>query len=149
MASTQITTQAKSTSNINFSALAKATGIAAVAAIVGNLLILTLASLLLGTPFNGPTVNAISVIISTIVGSVIGGAVYALVLRYSSQPQRTFTIVGVVGYLVSLSGPLMALLGMMSGMTVDGQVFVAMIFMHTWTAAIVVWTLINQTRSAR
>lgn len=139
MASTQIATQTKSSTS--FATLAKATGIAALVATIGNLLILALASLLLGVPFSGPMVNPISVIASTIVGAVLGAGVYAIVLRTSSQPQRTFSVLGIAGYLVSLLGPIMGFLGMMPGMSVNVQLLVAMILMHTWTATVIVRTL--------
>ncbi len=148
MASTQIATQSKNSNNVDTKIVVRASAVAAIAAIVGNIVILGIAALLLGVPFMGQTVNPLSIAISTLVATAVAGLVYALLLRSSRQPERTFTIVGVIGYILSLSGPLMGLMGMMPGMVFTGQLVVAMIFMHTWSAVVIIRTLISQAHRA-
>lgn len=148
MASTQIATQSKTTNAVDTKSVVRASAIAAGAAIVGNLVILGIATLLLGVPFMGQTVNPISIIISTLVATALAGVVYGLVLRFSQQPARTFTITGVIGYIISLSGPLMGIMGMMPGMVFTGQLVAAMILMHTLSTIIIVRTLISQAHRA-
>ncbi|MEO5951265.1 MAG: DUF6069 family protein [Chloroflexia bacterium] len=148
MASIQIATQSKSNNRVDVKSVVRASAIAATAAIVGNIVILGIATLLLGVPFMGQTVNPISIIVSTLISTALAGIVYALLLRSARQPERTFTIVGVVGYIVSLSGPLMGMLGMMPGVVFTSQLVVAMLFMHTWSAAVIVRTLISQAHRA-
>lgn len=146
MASTQIATQSKSSNNVDTKSVAKAGAIAAAVAIVGNIAILAIATLLLGVPFMGQTVNPISIAISTLVATAIASIVYAFLLRSSRQPERTFTIIGVVAYLVSLLGPIMGVMGMMPGMTFTGQLVAAMVAMHTLSAAVIVRILTSQAR---
>jgi hypothetical protein len=87
--------------------IAVRTAIAAVAAVVANVLVRALGIALFDIPDEFEHLALRAVITSTLAGVIAAGLVYAIVARVAKDPDRTFTIVAVVALLLSLVAPLM------------------------------------------
>jgi uncharacterized protein DUF6069 len=87
--------------------IAARTAIAAVVAVVANVIVRALGIELFDIPDEFEHLALRAVIVSTLIGVVAAGLVYALVARLATRPDRTFTIVAVVALLLSLLAPLM------------------------------------------
>ena len=110
-----------------------AIGTAVVAAIVGWFLIENVFSIDLVGPSTGgrPTIEiaALAVAISTIVATLIGWGGLALLERKNGSPRRTWTILAVIGTVLSLGLPL-------SGSGIDGTQRGGLIALHLLVAAV-------------
>jgi hypothetical protein len=87
--------------------VAGATAIAAIAAIVANLLLRALAVAVLDIPqpeFEPLRPRAVAV--STAIGVIAAGLVYAIIERFARDPRRTFLVVAAVALVLSLWAPL-------------------------------------------
>jgi hypothetical protein len=104
------------------------TAIAAAAAVVVNVLVRALAIALFDIPDDFEHIALRAVIISTLIGVVGAGVVYAII-----RNDRTFIIVAGVGLILSLAAPLS--LGFDEAAAVG-----TLMLMHVLTAAIVVIT---------
>jgi hypothetical protein len=107
------------------------TALAAVAAVVVNVLVRALAVALFDIPDDFEHIALRAVIVSTLVGVIAAALVYAVVRRVARDPARTFTIVAVIALLLSLAAPLS--LGFDEAAAVG-----TLVLMHVLTAAIVV-----------
>ena len=107
------------------------TALAAVAAVVVNVLVRALAIALFDIPDSFEHLALRAVIVSTLIGVIAAGFVFALIRRLAADPVRTFTIVAVVALVLSLAAPLS--LGFEDAAAVG-----TLILMHVLTAAIVV-----------
>jgi Family of unknown function (DUF6069) len=107
------------------------TAIAAVAAVVVNVLVRAIALALFDIPDTFEHIELRAVIVSTLVGVVAAALVYAVIKRVARDPARTFTIVAVVALLLSLAAPLS--LGFDEAAAVG-----TLVLMHVLTAAIVI-----------
>ena len=87
--------------------IAARTAIAAVAAVVANVVVRALGIELFDIPDEFEHLALRAVILSTLIGVVAAGLVYAVIARFAARPDRTFTIVAVVALLLSLLAPLM------------------------------------------
>jgi hypothetical protein len=87
--------------------IAARTAIAAVVAVVANVLVRALGIALFDIPDEFEHLALRAVIVSTVAGVVAAGLVYAVIARLAARPDRTFTIVAVVALLLSLIAPLM------------------------------------------
>ena len=87
--------------------IAARTAAAAAAAVVANLLLRAIAVAVFDIPDEFEHLALRAVIVSTLVGVIAAGLVYALIARSAKDPNRTFTIVAVIALLVSLLAPLM------------------------------------------
>jgi hypothetical protein len=87
--------------------IAVRTAIAAVVAVVANVLVRALGIALFDIPDEFEHLALRAVITSTLAGVIAAGLVYAIVARVAKDPDRTFTIVAVVALLLSLVAPLM------------------------------------------
>ncbi|HWM11284.1 MAG TPA: DUF6069 family protein [Solirubrobacteraceae bacterium] len=87
--------------------IAVRTAIAAVIAVVANVLVRALGVALFDIPDGFEHLALRAVITSTLAGVIAAGLVYAIVARVAKDPDRTFTIVAVVALLLSLVAPLM------------------------------------------
>jgi peptidoglycan/LPS O-acetylase OafA/YrhL len=103
------------------------TAIAAVAAVIVNVLVSLLAKALLDIPDDFEHIEVRAVIVSTLVGVLGAAVVYAVVRR-----DRTFVIVAAVALVVSLAAPL--------SVSDEGNAAAVgtLMLMHVTTAAIVV-----------
>jgi peptidoglycan/LPS O-acetylase OafA/YrhL len=107
------------------------TAIAAVAAVVVNVLVRAIALALFDIPDTFEHIELRAVIVSTLVGVVAAALVYAVIRRVARDPARTFTIVAVVALLLSLAAPL--------SLGFDETAAVCtLVLMHVLTAAIVI-----------
>src|ERR671914_2391298 len=87
--------------------IAARTAIAAVFAVVANVIVRALGIALFDIPDEFEHLALRAVILSTLIGVVAAGLVYAVIARFAARPDRTFTIVAVVALLLSLLAPLM------------------------------------------
>jgi hypothetical protein len=113
--------------------LLRRTAIAAVAAVVVNVLVRALGIALFEIPESFEHIELRAVIVSTLVGVVAAALVYAVIRR-----DRTFIIVAAVALVLSLAAPL----------SVDGETaaVATLMFMHVTTAAIAVAALTSGRR---
>jgi glucose dehydrogenase len=82
------------------------TALAAVAAVVANVLLRAVAIAVFDIPSEFEHLALRAVILSTLAGVLAAGLVYALIARSATNPARTFTIVAIVALLLSLLAPL-------------------------------------------
>ena len=107
------------------------TAIAAVAAVVVNVLVRALAVAVFDIPDTFEHIALRAVVVSTLIGVLAAALVYALVARVASDPKRTFTIVAVIALVLSLAAP--------RSLGFDETAAVlTLVLMHVLTAAIVV-----------
>jgi hypothetical protein len=107
------------------------TALAAVAAVVVNVLVRALAIGLFDIPESFDHIALRAVIVSTLIGVFAAALVFAAIRRLATNPDRTFTIVAVVALVLSLAAPLS--LGFDEAAAVG-----TLMLMHVLTAAIVV-----------
>jgi Family of unknown function (DUF6069) len=107
------------------------TALAAVAAVVVNVLVRPLAVALFEIPDTFEHIALRAVIVSTLIGVIAAALVYAAVRRLAANPDRTFTIVAAIALVLSLAAPLS--LGFDEAAAVG-----TLMLMHVLTAAIVV-----------
>jgi Family of unknown function (DUF6069) len=115
------------------------TALAAVIAVVANVLLRAIAVTVFDIPDEFEHIALRAVIVSTLVGVIAAALVYAIVARRAANPTRTFTIVAVVALLLSLAAPLS--LGFDDAAAVG-----TLMLMHVLTAAIVVWSFTRHSR---
>jgi Mg/Co/Ni transporter MgtE len=118
------------------------TAIAAVGAVVVNVIVRAIAIALFDIPDTFEHIALRAVIVSTLIGVIAAALVYALIARTASNPDRTFTIVAATALVLSLAAPLS--LGFEEGAAVG-----ALVLMHVLTAAIVVPVFTRAARSPR
>ena len=117
------------------------TAVAAVAAVVVNVLVRTLAIALFDIPDAFEHLALRAVIVSTVIGVIAAGLVYALVARFAENPVRTFTIVAVVVLVLSLAAPLsVGLQDPPEYPGTDAAAVGTLMLMHVLTAAIVIYS---------
>ena len=107
------------------------TAIAAVGAVVVNVIVRAIAIALFDIPDTFEHIALRAVIVSTLIGVIAAALVYALIARTASNPDKTFTIVAATALVLSLAAPLS--LGFEEGAAVG-----TLVLMHVLTAAIVV-----------
>lgn len=86
--------------------VAARTVVAAVLATVANVILRAVAIAVFDIPDAFEHLALRAVILSTLAGVLAAGAMYAIVSRVSSMPDRTFTIVALVALVLSLIAPL-------------------------------------------
>jgi hypothetical protein len=122
-----------------------ATAIAAIAAIVANLLLRALAVAVLDIPqpeFEPLRPRAVAV--STAIGVVAAGLVYAIIERFARDPRRTFLVVAAVALALSLWAPLsLGLADPPENPGTDAGSVGTLIAMHVLAAAISVPVLLS------
>jgi hypothetical protein len=122
-----------------------ATAIAAVAAVVANLVLRALAVAVLDIPqpeFEPLQPRAVA--FSTAGGVVAAGVVYAIVERFARDPRRTFLVVAVIALVLSLWAPLsLGLADPPENPGTDAGSVGTLIAMHVLAAAISVPVLLR------
>jgi hypothetical protein len=120
--------------------IASATALAAVAAVIANVLLRALAVALFDIPQpEFEELNLRPVILSTLGGVIAAGLVYALIARLTEQPARPFVIVAAVALLASLIAPLT-----IDDPNADAQAVGTLIAMHVVAAAISIPVLLKR-----
>ena len=115
------------------------TAVAAVAAVVANVLVRALAKAVFDIPDAFEHMALRAVVLSTLAGVAAAAPVYALVVKVASDPDRTFTIVAAVALALSLLAPLgVALQDPPEYPGTDAAAVGTLMLMHAATAAIVV-----------
>jgi hypothetical protein len=118
------------------------TAIAAVAAVIANVLVRAIAIALFDIPSEFEHLALRAVIVSTLVGVIAAGLVYAVIARRAADPARTFTIVAVIALVLSLLAPLsVGLQDPPEYPGTDAGSIGTMMFMHVVAAAIAVAAL--------
>jgi hypothetical protein len=123
-------------------------GLATVAAaVIANLLVYLLGSVVVGyDPQFIILANASGTILFTLVPAIVAVLLYAALMRFTSNPARIFTNVAVVVLVVSLI-PDLTYIPSLPGAT-SGQTALLMV-MHIVAAVVIVSTLTTLTRSRR
>ena len=115
-----------------------------VAATAANLGVYIIADALLSTPLVVPedagTLNAVSVIVASMIGIGSAITVFAVLKRVTTRPVNIFRIVAVIAGLVSLAGPLGT-----PGIALPVRAVLAL--MHVVAAAIAIGVLTASSRS--
>jgi hypothetical protein len=115
------------------------TALAAVAAVVANVLLRAVAIALFDIPDAFEHLALRAVIVSTLVGVIAAALVFAVISRFARDPVRTFTIVAVVALVLSLVAPLsVGLQDPPEYPGTDAASVGTLMLMHVTTAAIVV-----------
>jgi hypothetical protein len=113
--------------------------LAAVAAVVVNVLVRALAIALFDIPDAFEHLALRAVIVSTLAGVIAAALVFAVIARFARNPVRTFTIVAVVALVLSLAAPLsVGLQDPPEYPGTDAASVGTLMLMHVMTAAIVV-----------
>jgi hypothetical protein len=121
--------------------IATATALAAVAAVIANVLLRALAVAVFDIPQpEFEELNLRPVILSTLGGVIAAGLVYALIARLTEDPARPFVIVAAVALLLSLIAPLT-----LDDPDADADAVGTLIAMHILAAAISVPVLLRRT----
>ena len=121
--------------------IATATAVAAVAAVIANVLLRALAVAVFDIPQpEFEELNLRPVILSTLGGVIAAGLVYALIARLTEDPARPFVIVAAVALLLSLIAPLT-----LDDPDADADAVGTLIAMHILAAAISVPVLLRRT----
>jgi hypothetical protein len=125
------------------------TALAAVAAVLANVLLRAIAIALFDIPDAFEHLALRAVIVSTLVGVVAAALVFAIVRRFARDPVRTFTIVAVVALILSLAAPLsVALQDPPEYPGTDAASVGTLMLMHVTTAAIVI-AIFSRARGSR
>lgn len=119
--------------------IAVATAVAAVVAVAANLLLRALAVAVFDIPQpEFEELNVRPVIVSTLIGVIAAGLVYALIVRFARDPRRVFLIVAGVALVLSLIAPLT-----IDDPNADSGAVGTLIAMHVAAAAISVPVLLR------
>ena len=115
------------------------TAIAALAAVVVNVLVRAIAIALFDIPEAFEHLALRAVIVSTFVGVIAAAIVFAVIVRVARNPVKTFTIVAAVALVLSLAAPLsVGLQDPPEYPGTDAAAVGTLMLMHVLTAAIVV-----------
>ena len=118
-------------------------------AVVLTSLVNGLVRILALTVFDVPNVFALwwePVLVASTVAAFGATIVYAILTRFSSRPNRTFTIVAVIVFVLSLAGPLNALLSPPPELAnAPWSVFATLIVMHVAAAVTIISVLTRTT----
>jgi hypothetical protein len=118
-----------------------------VAAVIANLLVYALGSVVVGyDPQFVVLANASGTILFTVVPAIVAVLLYAALVRFSGNPARIFTNIAVVVLIVSLI-PDLTYIPSVPGAT-SGQTAILML-MHVVAAGVIVSMLTSFTRSPR
>jgi hypothetical protein len=125
--------------------VATATALAAIAAVVANLLLRAAAVAVFDIPQpEFEPLQARAVVLSTLGGVVAAGVVYAVVLRLAGDPTRVFLVVAGVALVLSLWAPLsLGLADPPENPGTDAESVGTLIAMHVLAAAISVPVLLR------
>jgi hypothetical protein len=118
------------------------TAIAALAAVVVNVLVRAIAIALFDIPEAFEHLALRAVIVSTLAGVIAAGLVFAVIARVARNPIKTFTIVAAVALVLSFAAPLsVGLQDPPEYPGTDAAAVGTLMLMHVLTAAIVVGVL--------
>ena len=115
------------------------TALAALAAVVVNVLVRAIAIALFDIPEAFEHLALRAVVVSTLAGVIAAGLVFAIVSRRAADPVRTFTIVAAIVLVLSLAAPLsVGLQDPPEYPGTDAAAVGTLMLMHVLTAAIVI-----------
>jgi hypothetical protein len=118
-----------------------------IAAVLANLLVYLIGSVVVGyDPQFIVLANASGTILFTVVPAIVAVLLYAVLLRFSSNPARIFTNIAIVVLILSLI-PDLTYIPSVPGAS-SGQTATLMV-MHVVAAAVIVSILTTQTRAQR
>jgi hypothetical protein len=118
-----------------------------VAAVLANVLVYFIGSAVVGyDPQFIVLANVSATILFTVVPAIVAVLLYAILLRFSSNPARIFTNIAVVVLIISLI-PDLAYIPSVPGAS-SGQTAILML-MHVVAAGVIVWMLTTLTRPRR
>jgi len=115
------------------------------AAVIANLLVYALGSAVVGyDPGFVVLANASGTILFTVVPAIVAVLLYAVLMRFTSNPARIFTNIAVVVLILSLIPDLTYIPSVPGAST--GQTAILML-MHVVAASVIVWMLTTLTRT--
>ena len=115
-----------------------------IAAVLANLLVYLIGSVVVGyDPQFIVLANASGTILFTVVPAIVAVLLYAVLIRFTSNPARIFTNIAIVVLILSLI-PDLTYIPSVPGAT-SGQTAILML-MHVVAAGVIVWTLTTLTR---
>ena len=114
--------------------------------VVTNLIIRSIAVSIFGVPETFHSLQAPSVIGSTIVFVLMALLAFALVNRFARRPIHIYRVLAFVVLCISFLGPVMALVGLFPAPGITISIFWSMIVMHLVSAIIVVGLFTTLTR---
>ena len=118
-----------------------------VAAVLANVLVYFIGSAVVGyDPQFIVLANVSATILFTVVPAIVAVLLYAILLRFSSNPTRIFTILAVVVLIISLI-PDLAYIPSVPGASTGQTAF--LMLMHVVAAGVIVWMLTTLTRPRR
>ena len=118
-----------------------------IAAVLANLLVYLIGSVVVGyDPQFVVLANASGTILFTVVPAIVAVLLYAVLIRFTSNPARIFTNIAIVVLILSLI-PDLTYIPSVPGAT-SGQTAILML-MHVVAAVVIVSILTTQTRSQR
>ena len=117
-----------------------------VSTVIVNLIVRSIAVSIFGVPETFHSLQAPSVIGSTIVFVLMALLAFVLVNRFTRRPIHTYRVLAFVVLCISFLGPVMALVGLFPAAGMNLTIFWSMIVMHIVSAIIVVSLLTTLTR---
>ena len=148
--STRTFPEKSSTKTIKTSRLLGVGLLAVVAAVIANLIARAILLAVLDLPADFPPLQPPAIIFFTTIGTALGALVYAILIRRSSRPARTFTTIAVVALVISIL-PNLGLMANPAAAPFPGGsalAFGALIVLHIVAALAAVLVLLGLTRSA-
>ncbi|HEU4324558.1 MAG TPA: DUF6069 family protein [Roseiflexaceae bacterium] len=123
-------------------------GLAIVASVVVNLLLLLVLRALIPTPAVFPPFDFFTVALFTAVGVAAGVVVYAVLSRFVAEPGRLFVIIGVIALILSCIPNVMTGLDPSSTPFPDapGAAFWALGLLHVPPAFVCIWLLATKVK---
>ena len=134
---------------LSASGLLRAGLVSMVAAVAANLIVRAFLFALLDLPSNFPPLLPVSIIIFTLIGTGLGVLAYALVNKYSGNPNRTYIVIAAIAFIISIL-PNFGLMANPANAPFPGgsaQTYGVLIIFHFVTALVFVPVLLKLSRS--
>lgn len=148
MASGNLATQSAGAERIPIGKVLRVGGLAVIASVLANLVLLVLVNLAAPQP-GFPPLTVPPIALFTAVGSVAAVVVFAVLSRLVSQPGRLYVIIGLVAFVLSCIPNVLAAsdpaASPLPGATSTG--FLLLILFHIPPAVICIWLLATRTRA--
>jgi hypothetical protein len=121
-----------------------------VAAIIANEVLYAIVAALIPSVGQWPMAGPIQILFSTLASLIVGSIAFALVVRFSSRPVRTYWIVATLALILSFAGPISVGAGFAPpGQPIpDTPTVITLMVMHVVAYVITVTLFIRLTRAA-
>lgn len=125
--------------------------VAVVGSVIANLVLRFLLNLTVGLDSNFLPFQLPPIVTFTVIPTVLAVALFALLVRFTRQPARIFTLVALVAAVVSLLPNLLLAINPAAAPAPGGQssYFLILMLFHLPPALICIWALTSLTRARR